>query len=186
VEIRAYEAATDLAWAEAILDAEFGGRLQARRGGLMDPLAAGAAGCVAVVGGKPVGLVTWLAGGELSSAGEAEVRVLVVAEEMRRQGAGTALLDAAAGALAATGVARAWLVTTNDNLEALGFYQRRGWRLTALHPGAVDDARRALKPSIAAVGASGIPVRDELVLALDLQPSPDPASRPTSISTDLG
>ena len=32
-------------------------------------------------------------------------------------------------------------MTTNDNLAALHFYQRRGFRLADLRPGAVDEAR---------------------------------------------
>jgi len=63
---------------------------------------------------------------------------------------------------------RIWLVTTNDNLEALRFYQRRGFVLSALRPGAVDEARRGLKPQISAVGEFGIPIRDELELELRL------------------
>jgi hypothetical protein len=58
-------------------------------------------------------------------------------------------------------------VTTNDNLAALRFYQRRGMRLVAVHAGAVAEARR-LKPSIPLVGQHGIPIRDELELELDL------------------
>jgi hypothetical protein len=58
-----------------------------------------------------------------------------------------------------------WLVTTNDNLDALRFYQRRGLRLVAVHAGAVDEARR-LKPEIARVGEYGIPIRDEIELEL--------------------
>jgi hypothetical protein len=57
-----------------------------------------------------------------------------------------------------------WLVTTNDNLDALRFYQRRGFRITEVRLGAVDEARRTLKPGIPAIGASGIPIRDEIVL----------------------
>jgi hypothetical protein len=59
------------------------------------------------------------------------------------------------------------LVTTNDNIDALRLYQRRGFRLTTLHTGAVDRARM-LKPSIPKLGRHGIPIRDELVLTLDL------------------
>jgi hypothetical protein len=62
-----------------------------------------------------------------------------------------------------------WLVTTNDNLVALRFYQRRGFRLSALRPGAVDEARRRLKPAIPDAGAFGIPLRDELELELRLR-----------------
>jgi hypothetical protein len=59
---------------------------------------------------------------------------------------------------------RLWVLTTNDNVDALRFYQRRGFRLAGLNPGAVDGARATLKPEIPVVGAHGIPLRDELVL----------------------
>ncbi|OPH00777.1 GNAT family N-acetyltransferase, partial [Lacticaseibacillus paracasei] len=55
------------------------------------------------------------------------------------------------------------LITTNDNLHALGFYQRRGYRLTQLFPEAVDQSRK-IKPQIPAVADNGIPIRDELRL----------------------
>jgi hypothetical protein len=45
--------------------------------------------------------------------------------------------------------------------------RQRGLRLAALYPDAVDEARR-LKPEIPRVGESGIPLRDELELELDL------------------
>jgi hypothetical protein len=56
------------------------------------------------------------------------------------------------------------LTTTNDNLDAIRFYQRRGLRLVALRPGAVDRARLE-KPEIPRVGDYGIPLRDEIDLA---------------------
>ena len=58
-------------------------------------------------------------------------------------------------------------MTTNDNLRALRFYQRRGFRLKELRPGAVNDARR-LKPQIPLYGADGIPMRDEIELIASL------------------
>jgi hypothetical protein len=58
------------------------------------------------------------------------------------------------------------VVTTNDNLGALRFYQRRGFVLAALRPGAITEARRTLKPEISEIGADGIPIRDELELEL--------------------
>jgi GNAT superfamily N-acetyltransferase len=82
----------------------------------------------------------------------------------RRLGVGTALVEQVRMQAAARSCARLWLVTTNDNVDALRFYQRRGFRLTALHPGAVDDSRRELKPEIPRVGSYGIPLRDEIVL----------------------
>jgi ribosomal protein S18 acetylase RimI-like enzyme len=80
-------------------------------------------------------------------------------------GVGSALLAAAVAAARAAGCARAYLITTNDNMRALRFYQRRGFALVALRPRAIERAR-ALKPSIPLVGFGGIPLRDELELEL--------------------
>ena len=73
---------------------------------------------------------------------------------VRHQGIGSALLRSIVDRLEGFEVLR--LTTTNDNLDALRFYQRRGFRLQALRPGAVDAAR-AYKPTISAVGEHGIP-----------------------------
>jgi ribosomal protein S18 acetylase RimI-like enzyme len=83
------------------------------------------------------------------------------------QGIGTALIEAVKAAASAAGCLRLWLITTNDNLHALGFYQKRGFRLVAVYPGAVDAARR-LKPEIPLVGNGGIPIRDEIELEIVL------------------
>ena len=56
----------------------------------------------------------------------------------------------------------AWLVTTNDNLDAIRLYQRHGFRLAEVHSGAVDRARE-LKPTIPVMGQHGIEMHDELV-----------------------
>lgn len=81
------------------------------------------------------------------------------------RGIGTALIKAVAESLQGFGALR--LTTTNDNLDALRFYQRRGFRLAAIRPGAVDAVRR-LKPSIPPLGDYGIPIRDEIDLVLRL------------------
>ncbi len=85
------------------------------------------------------------------------------------RGVGTALLQAVVNAATAEECTRLWLVTTNDNLDALAFYQKRGLRLVAVHPGALAVSRR-LKPSIPLVAPNGIPIRDELELEMTLLP----------------
>jgi GNAT superfamily N-acetyltransferase len=86
----------------------------------------------------------------------------------RWSGTGSLLLEAASRVALDHGCGRLFLITTNDNTDALRFYQRRGFRLVALHAGAVDDSRRLLKPEIPEVGNHGIPIRDELVLEKEL------------------
>ena len=82
-------------------------------------------------------------------------------------GVGIALIDAMIQKAREARARRLWLITTNDNIDALRFYQRRGWRLAALHVGAVGESRK-LKPSIPATGAYGIPIRDEIELEYPL------------------
>ena len=76
--------------------------------------------------------------------------------------------SAARAVAADAGCTRLWLITTNDNLDALRFYQRRGLRIRAVHPGAVQRARRR-KPQIPEVGEFGIALHDELELELPLR-----------------
>ena len=84
------------------------------------------------------------------------------------QGIGTALLRAVEEVARAKGCRRLRLVTTNNNVRALLFYQRAGFRLVALVPGAVEESRK-LKPSIPELDAAGLPIRDELHLELPLR-----------------
>jgi ribosomal protein S18 acetylase RimI-like enzyme len=78
-------------------------------------------------------------------------------------GVGTALVDALKAAAKEGEIERLWLVTTNDNLPALKFWQKRDFQLMAVHRDAIAQARR-LKPQIPIIGQEGIPIRDELEL----------------------
>ena len=82
-------------------------------------------------------------------------------------GIGTALLGAVERVARESGCSRLQLVTTNNNLRALAFYQKRGFRLVRLVPGGIEQSRR-LKPSIPEVDAAGLAIRDELHLELQL------------------
>lgn len=78
-------------------------------------------------------------------------------------GIGSALMSAAETTAQTAGCERVKLITTNDNLNALRFYQKRGYRLVRLRPGAVDQARQR-KPQIPIMGENDIPIHDELEL----------------------
>jgi N-acetylglutamate synthase-like GNAT family acetyltransferase len=83
------------------------------------------------------------------------------------RGVGTALLQAVRDAARETGCKRLWLITTNDNVDALRFYQKRGFCLVALHRDAILESR-ALKPNIPETGRDSIPIRDEIELEMRL------------------
>jgi ribosomal protein S18 acetylase RimI-like enzyme len=118
-------------------------------------------GVVAVESGSIVGHVAY-------RIDEGGCEIVAIAAEPQGVGVGSRLLDAAIEAARAEGCASVWLTTTNDNLDALRFYQRRGFRLRTLRAGAVDAARRTLKPEIPEIGSHGIPIRDELDLVREL------------------
>lgn len=82
------------------------------------------------------------------------------------EGIGTALVQL----LQKEGFKALRVTTTNDNLAALRFYQRRGFCLASVRAGAVNAAQK-IKPSIPLVGLHGIPLRDEIELVLSLAPS---------------
>ncbi|TSD94242.1 GNAT family N-acetyltransferase [Skermania sp. ID1734] len=84
-------------------------------------------------------------------------------------GVGTELVDRVAEIARRQGCSRLWLVTTNDNIDALRFYQRRGFRLATVRCGAAAEARRRQDPQLPEVGNYGIPVRDELEFERDLE-----------------
>jgi ribosomal protein S18 acetylase RimI-like enzyme len=150
----------DGAAAEALLDAELGGRHQARLGEVHDVLAL--PGFLARRGDRVVGVATYAFDDD-----RAELAAIAVARDERLAGVGTALIERVAAAVRQRGAGELWLVTTNDNVDALRLYQRRGFRLARLDPGAIERARAA-KPTIPRLGRHGIPMRDELVLVRPL------------------
>jgi ribosomal protein S18 acetylase RimI-like enzyme len=83
------------------------------------------------------------------------------------RGVGQALLESAKEYARARGCRTLWLVTTNDNTRALRMYQRAGMRISAVRLGAIKEARR-IKPEIPLLGDDGIPIRDEIELAIHL------------------
>ncbi|HEX9013152.1 MAG TPA: GNAT family N-acetyltransferase [Anaerolineaceae bacterium] len=105
-------------------------------------------------GGEPVGLITFTIAGRACE-------IVTLESRLTEQGIGSGLVAAVETAARRAGCRRLWLVTTNDNLGALGFYQRLGFRICRVDSGAVDRARR-MKPEIPQVGADNIPLHDEL------------------------
>jgi ribosomal protein S18 acetylase RimI-like enzyme len=148
----------DHAWIVGTLTAAWGSTTAVAHGVAYD--AGTLPALIAEDGGERAGLLTYV-------IADGALEVVTIDAVARHSGAGTALLAAAADVAREAGVGRLWLVTTNDNLDALRFYQRRGMRIAAVTPGGVD-ASRLLKPSIPAVGSYGIPLRDELTLELRL------------------
>lgn len=98
---------------------------------------------------------------------EDEMEILSLDSLRENRGIGTALLSRALSKAKADGLKRVTLITTNDNLRAMQFYQKRGFDMVKLDRNALEQARR-LKPEIPLIGLNGIPLRHEIEFALTL------------------
>lgn len=117
-------------------------------------------GYIAEQRNKKLGLITYKI-----IDGEFEITGLISNDE--KKGIGTALVNSVITLAKQEGINRICLVTTNDNLNALGFWQKRGFKLVKVFPNAME-ATRKLKPSLPLIGENNIPLRDELELELIL------------------
>ena len=96
-----------------------------------------------------------------------ECEIITLNSFAEREGVATELLQAVEKAVLKSGCNRLWVITTNDNLDALRFYQRRGDGIAKVHTDALRESRR-LKPEIPETGLYEIPMRDEIELEKNL------------------
>ncbi|WP_304457852.1 GNAT family N-acetyltransferase [Alicyclobacillus sendaiensis] len=142
----------DRQWLLDLWNREWGGETMVSRGRVyrLEDVEA----VIAVQGGAYVGAATFVVLDE-------ECELLSLNSQVEGIGVGTRLLQAVEDAAKQAGVSRVTLITSNDNLKAMRFYQRRGYRFHAVHVGAIDEARKR-KPSIPHLGLDGIPLHDEI------------------------
>ncbi|MGZ4111166.1 MAG: GNAT family N-acetyltransferase, partial [Tumebacillaceae bacterium] len=151
VEIRAIEAA-DREWVREFFITHWGSPQMVYSKGIheCDTLP----GYVVFVEESVVGVITYAVHGT-------ECEIVSLDSLREGQGIGTALITAVERMAVVEGMSRVWLITTNDNLNALRFYQKRDYELAHIYRNAVEEARK-IKPQIPTIGDHGIPIRDEI------------------------
>lgn len=107
-----------------------------------------------------VGLITYRVSDDM-------MEILSLDSLNEQHGVGTALLNMAVSYARNNGISKITLITTNDNLSALRFYQKRGFDMARLFCNAVDQSRK-LKPEIPLIGIDGIPLKHEIELEMSL------------------
>lgn len=83
------------------------------------------------------------------------------------KGIGTALINAVLDVAKERCCSRLWLITTNDDIGAIRFYQKKGFDLVAAHINAIDESRK-IKPSIPLIGMDNIPIKHEFEFEIRL------------------
>lgn len=110
--------------------------------------------------GEPLAVASW--------AMDSEIAVLCALHALSPgQGAAVQMLDAVKAAAKAKGAVKLRAMLTNDNLPAMGFYQKQGFRFSGLYVEAIDHYRSVI-PTIIKTGHQDIPVRDALELEIGL------------------
>jgi GNAT superfamily N-acetyltransferase len=61
---------------------------------------------------------------------------------------------------------RVLLITSNENINAIKFYQKRGFRISNIYINAMEEARK-IKPEIPKI-ANGIEIRDEIEFEINI------------------
>ena len=117
-------------------------------------------GFIAHDGDEWIGEITY-------TVSENECEIVSLDSARQGMGVGTMLIHKVIEEAREKDCGRIFLITTNDNLNALGFYQKRGFELATVHRGAINDSRK-IKPGIPLIGANNIPLRDEIELEMIL------------------
>lgn len=118
-------------------------------------------GFIAYDGSEWVGEITY-------ALADGDCEIVSLDSEREGQGLGTRLIHAVLEEARKQNCRRVFLITTNDNLNALGFYQKRGFELVKINRGAVNESRK-IKPGIPLIGMNNIPLRDEIELEIMLK-----------------
>lgn len=146
--------AEDRFWVRAFIQHEWGSEIVVAHGTAYQPHKL--PGFVATSGNEYQGLLTYHIDGQACE-------IVTVNSRVSNRGIGSALLKAVKQLAHHHKCRRLWLVTTNDNLNALRFYQKKGFELVKIHRHAVKESRK-IKPQIPSIGCDGIPIRDEIEL----------------------
>ncbi|HAL09528.1 GNAT family N-acetyltransferase [Mammaliicoccus vitulinus] len=113
-------------------------------------------GIAAYEDGQILGLITY-------KTYEDHVEIISLDSFLQNKGIGSKLLKSLEQTCEKKQITRITIITTNDNINALKFYQKRGYRIKQVLPNAVEKARQ-LKPTIPLVAENGIAVKDEIEL----------------------
>ncbi len=147
----------DKSWIQQLMREHWAAEFVIVRGEEFHPV--GLPGFIAEIGPAKAGLATYRIEGEMCE-------IMTLDSLIPDRGIGGALIEAVRRAALKAGCRRLLVVTTNNNLHALKFYQRRGFVLSALRPNAIEETRKC-KP-IPLLDEAGIPIRDEIELEMTL------------------
>lgn len=149
---------SDREWIKTIFKTHWGSEIVVSRGKVHTY--SDVDGYVAFSGLSKAGLITY-------KIDQDACEIVTVNSFVESRGIGSKLVEKVKSTAEKSGCRRIWLVTTNDNINAIRFWQRRGFSLVSVHRNAIHESRK-IKPEIPESGENGIPIRDEIELEMVL------------------
>ena len=164
--------ASDNGLASRIISESWGSNIIVTRGKVHD--ASALSGFIAELDGETAGLITYeikhsgcTDGQLIRTVAGPECEIVSLDSFIENKGVGSMLIEEVIKVARKRECHRVWLVTTNDNTNAMRFYQKKGFSFASLHIDAIAESR-AIKPQIPFSGNDGIPVKDEIEFELKL------------------
>ncbi len=148
--------ASDLEWIKNLFVNNWGSDFIVSKGKIHRP--EDLEGIIAEEDGEKIGLAAF-------TIENNEMELVAINSLKPKIGVGTLLIDEVVKIAKGKNIKRLWTITTNDNLNALRFYQKNNFRLVKVYPGAIAESRK-IKPQIPETGEDGIPIRDEIELEM--------------------
>ncbi len=118
-------------------------------------------GFIAISDNSVKGLITYI-------IDDSQCEIVSLDSFEENQGIGTTLINKVIETADMNKCKRVWLVTTNDNTNAIRFYQKRGFYISNIYLNAVKRSRE-LKPEIPLKGFDDIPILHEIEFELIIQ-----------------
>ncbi len=107
-----------------------------------------------------IGLITYIVYGSI-------LEIMSLDSLLENQGIGSKLVEKVIHEARERRLKKIVLITTNDNINAIRFYQKRGFDMVHLFHNALDISRK-LKPDIPLIGENSIPLRHEIEFELSI------------------
>ena len=136
----------------------WGSTMSVSRGRILDTLSLH--GFIYIKNKRVIGLVTY-------NIEKENCEIVTLNSLHNNRGLATQLIRKVIERAKENGCNRVWLITTNDNTNAIRFYQKRGFEWIGFYKDSMNESRN-LKPEIPKFGDNGIPIRHEIEFELQI------------------
>ena len=115
--------------------------------------------------GKIIGLGLYKINNPLTRI-KKDCEIVLLETFIQNQGIGTQIIERIKEIAKTKKCRRLWLITSNENINAFRFYQKRGFHISNIYKNAMERSRK-IKPEIPKM-ENGIAIRDEIEFEIKL------------------